>query len=1224
STNRECCTADTRTGILGQLHTWVADNSPSCPPIFWISGMAGTGKSTIAKIICEEYSKKGGDYQLGASFFCSRQLPDLRDQRNVIPTVAYELSSSCTALQDELVVVEPKAVKKPESHVTSLLLGPWKKIAESQGLKWLIVLDALDELENNGGYNILKQLLEGVDGIHGLKILVTSRPDQNIANVCNEQLSSKTICHLHDVEKEVALQDITKFIYTKLEHLVPKWKAELDQLAEQCDGLFIYAATAIRYICGNPDSRVQMKSQKQFDQLKSLLSKPDLMLTQSSHIGILYQPILDEVFANEGGDDAQMVVSTIMCVKQPVSVSVLAKLITQPGEEPEEEWVREVVNALHAMTFTQNNCIYIYHKSFLDFFPKDSIREQNKLLAETCMHIMQQRLHFNMCDLQTSYKLDSEVPNLRIKVKDMFGNELGYALQYWIPHLIEQEANDSFLELMPMLMKKKILFWIEVMNLMQKKEDCFKQVLDLRRWLTKFDTHSALKENMVGVERLVQAFTQTTASLSTPHLYLSILATEFATTPSATQWKNNFRNVLKVLCTGVSNHGGEILQMQCFSVVDAVAFSPNGLKFVSGSGDSVDGTVCIWDALTGEQILQMEDHTGWVHSVAFSSNGSKVISGAEDRTVRLWNAITGEQEMIMNGHTDKVYSVAFSPDGSKVVSGSADKTVQMWDVVTGNTLIEIVGHTGEVYSVVFSPEGANIVSGSADKTICIWDAGTGEKLKLINEHSSGVWSVVFSLDGSRLVSGSADHTVCIWDAATGDKLNQMDGHTNEVNSVAFSSDGSLVVSGSDDNTVRIWDTASGRQLKQMDGHSQRVRSTVFSPDGSKIMSGSEDGTIRIWDAIITDQPQPVDGHTDSVYSVAFSSDGSKVVSGSADKTICIWDALTGDKLKQMNGHTDEVNSVAFSSDGSRVVSGSNDNTVCIWDTATGRQLKQMHGHSQRVWSVAFSLNGSKIVSGSADRSIRIWDIVTGVELTQLNGHADEVNSVAFSSDGLKIVSGSLDETVCIWDAISGEQLKQMDGHADYVFSVAFSFDGAKVVSGSADKTVCVWDVATGEQLQQIKGHAHWLQAVAFSMDGSKIVSGSFDKTVRIWDAATGEQLKVMDGHTQLICSVAFSPDGSKVVSVHARPDFGLPLISPSSPMNSSYARWNADNQGWIKPYHSSEQRLMWLPPSLTYTVVTPNCLCIISRRGHTSVQFDWDCIGDNWAKCYTPTPGFSD
>ncbi|KIK53603.1 hypothetical protein GYMLUDRAFT_927538 [Collybiopsis luxurians FD-317 M1] len=1276
STNRECCTADTRTSILEQLRTWVADNSSSCPPVFWISGMAGTGKSTIAKTICEEYSKKGGGRQLGASFFCSRQVPDLRDQRNVIPTVAYELSSSCTALQDELVAVEPKAVKKPESHVASLLLGPWKKIAESQVLKWLIVLDALDELENNGGYNILKQLLEGVDGIHGLKILITSRPDQNIANVCNEQLSSKTICHLQDVEKDVALQDISKYISVKLRDLVPKWATELNQLAKQCDGLFIYAATAIRYISENPESTVSMTPLMQAKQLKKLLKDENTMFSMELGLTALYGRILKDVLGNEKGPlytESEQIVGTIMCAKQPLTVSMLAELVTTPGEESDKELVTHVVAALHAIAYIKDQYIYIYHKSFLDFFPESSIKKQSIGLSKNCMGILQSRLELNMCDLQTSWKLDSEVANLQIKVKDRFGNELGYALQYWIPHLIEQEANDSLLELMSMLMKKKILFWIEGMNLMQKKEDCFKQVLDLQRWLTKIDTPSALKGSMVGVERLVQAFTQTTASLSTPHLYLSSLATEFSTTPSATQWQKEFGNVPNVTCTGVSNHGGEILQIQHQGGVNTVACSSNGLKLVSGSADR---TVCIWDALTGEQLLQMKGHTDWVRSVAFSSNGSKVMSGSDDTTVRLWNALTGEQEMIMNGHTNYIYSVAFSPDSRKVVSGSKDKTIRMWDAVTGNTLMEMVGHTGEVYSVAFSPDGAKIVSGSKDKTICIWDASTGAELKQIDGHSSGVWSVVFSLDGARMVSGSADHTVCIWDAATGDNLLKMDGHTDRVNSVVFSSDGSFVVSGSDDNTVRIWDTASGRQLKQMDGHSEAVLSAVFSPDGSKVMSGSEDGTIRIWDVIIADQPKSVDGHTSTVRSVAFSSDGSKVVSGSADKTICIWDALTGDKLKQMNGHTDEVNSVAFSSDGSKAVSGSDDETVCIWDTATGRQLKRMHGHSQRVWSVAFSLNGSKIVSGSADQSICIWDAVTGMELTQLNGHADEVKSVAFSSDGLKIVSGSNDKTVCIWDAISGEQLKQMDGHTNYVLSVTFSFDGAKVVSGSADDTVCVWDVATGEQLQQIKGHAHWVQAVAFSSDGSKIVSGSDIKTVCIWDAATGEQLKVMDGHTDGIYSVALSPDGSKVVSGsrdqsiriwdaatgqqhkgetghidcalsaapssdhatnilsetqnesgdggHAQPDFGLPLISPSSPINSSYACWNADNQGWIKAYHSSEQRLMWLPPSLSYNVVTPNCLCIISRRGHTSVQFNWDCIGDNWAKCYTPTTASSD
>ncbi|KIK50569.1 hypothetical protein GYMLUDRAFT_985714 [Collybiopsis luxurians FD-317 M1] len=1277
SSNREGCTLGTRTDILNRLKSWVSDSTVSCPPIFWICGMAGTGKSTIAKSICEYYSDKNRDCKLGASFFCSRQLPELRAQMNVIPTIAYGMSIKFSAFKDAFTSVDQEEFKNINRHVVNLLVDPWKKIAQINSVKWLVVLDALDELEGEGGYHILQQLIEKVPGMHGLKILVTSRPDHDIVKVCKEPLS-KTICHLEDVEESMALQDITTFINTKLAHLLPNWKAELNQLAEQCGGLFIYAATAVRYISGNPKSKVPMKNQKQAGQLKSLLRKPDIMLTKDSYIGILYQKILDEVLNTEGGDDARTLVSTIVCSREPLSVPILAKLSVKIGEEPDEMWVNNVVNALHAMTYIKDGAIYIYHKSFLDFFPKNWTAGQNIMLAENCMHIIQCGLHFNMCDIVSSFQLDFEVPNLQSKVQEKLGNELGYATQYWISHLVEQEASNSLLDSLVGLMESKILFWIEAMNLLQKKEDCYRNVRALQIWLNKAGTSLLNKKTLfieaaATVDRLVKSFTQTTASLSTPHLYLSSLATEFATTPRATQWKNNFRNVPKVICTGVSNHGGEILQMQYGGPVRTVAFSPDGLKFVSGSND---GSVCIWDALTGEQLLQMEGHTDWVRSVAFSSNGSKVISGSHDRNVSLWNAETGEQEMIMNGHTDWVYSVAFSPDGRKVVSGSKDKTVHIWDVVTGNTIIEMAGHTDAVYSVAFSPDGVNIVSGSADETIGIWNASTGAELKLINGHSSEVWSVVFSLDGIRLVSGSADHSVCIWDAVTGDNLMKISGHISEVTSVAFTSDGSLVVSGSNDKTVRIWDAVTGEQLKQLDGHTDWINSVVLSPDGSKIMSGSDDETIRIWDAIIGDQPKSVDGHTGTVWSVAFSSDGSKVVSGSADRTICIWDALTGGKLKQMYGHTDEINSVCISSDGSRVVSGSDDKTVCIWDTVTGRQLKQMCGHSGRVWSVTFSLNGAKIVSGSADKSIRIWNAGTGEELKQVNGHTEGVRSVAFSSDESKIVSGSYDKTIRIWDAISGEQLKQMDGHTSYVLSVTFSFDGAMVVSGSSDHTVCIWDVELGERLQQIKGYADSVWAVAFSSDGSKIVSGSNDKTVCIWDAAAGEQLKVMVGHTDWVCSVAFSPDGSKIVSgsgdqtiriwnaasgqqhkgetshidhilstapssdhatnilsetqneygdrVHAQRDFGLPLISPSSPMNSSYAHWNANNRGWIQPYHSFEHRLMWLPPSLSYTVVTPNCLCIISHRGHTSVQFDWDCIGENWGKCYTPTTGSSD
>src|SRR5262249_8665581 len=110
------------------------------------------------------------------------------------------------------------------------------------------------------------------------------------------------------------------------------------------------------------------------------------------------------------------------------------------------------------------------------------------------------------------------------------------------------------------------------------------------------------------------------------------------------------------------------------------------------------------------------------------------------------------------GHTDWVHSVAFSPDGKRIVSGSFDNTVKVWDADKGTKTFSLKGHSGPVESVAFSPDGKRIVSGSRDGTVKVWDAGTG--VEAFSLKGQGVVaSVAFSPDGKRIVSGSWDITV---------------------------------------------------------------------------------------------------------------------------------------------------------------------------------------------------------------------------------------------------------------------------------------------------------------------------------------------------------------------------------------------------------------------------------------------------------------------------------
>jgi WD40 repeat protein len=149
-----------------------------------------------------------------------------------------------------------------------------------------------------------------------------------------------------------------------------------------------------------------------------------------------------------------------------------------------------------------------------------------------------------------------------------------------------------------------------------------------------------------------------------------------------------------------------------------------------------------------------------------------------------------------------VISVAYSPDGSHIVSGSYDKTVRIWDASTGAQVKQLDGHTSLVISVAYSPDGSHIVSGSYDNTVRIWDASTGAQVRQLDGHTEAVTSVAYSPDGSHIVSGSYDKTVRIWDTSTGAQVKQLDGHTEAVTSVAYSPDGSHIVSGSYDKTVQ--------------------------------------------------------------------------------------------------------------------------------------------------------------------------------------------------------------------------------------------------------------------------------------------------------------------------------------------------------------------------------------------------------------------------------------
>jgi WD40 repeat protein len=554
--------------------------------------------------------------------------------------------------------------------------------------------------------------------------------------------------------------------------------------------------------------------------------------------------------------------------------------------------------------------------------------------------------------------------------------------------------------------------------------------------------------------------------------------------------------------------------------VNSVAFSANGSRVLSGSGDKA---VRLWDAATGQLLRTFQGHTDRVRSVALSPDGTRLLSAGDDGTLKLWDAASGQALLTFRGHTGQVTSVAFSPDGTRVLSGGWDNTIKLWDPATGQLLRTFAGHTDKVYSVAFSPNGSRVLSGSADQTLKLWDAATGQLLRTFVGHSAYVMSVAFSRDGTRVLSGSEDRTMKLWDAATGQLLRTFSEHSDWVLAVAFSPDGTRVLSGNRD-TAKLWEAATGQIVRTFEGHASSIYAVAFSPDGANVLLGSYE-ELQLWDVGAGLLLRKFGATAGNVFSVVFSPDGTRVLSGSFDKTLKLWDASSGQLLRTFHGHDGAVYCVAFSPDGTRVLSGGWDKTVKLWDAETGRLLRTFAGHTDWVNAVAFSPDGTRVLSGSSDRSVRLWDAETGRLLRIFAGHTSSVNSVAFSPDGTRVLSGAdslrLWDTASLWDRTTGLPSRTFAGSGS-VWSVAFSPDGTRVLSGGDDKTVRLWDAATGQLVRTFEGHSGTVWSLAVSPDSAHVLSGSLDHTIRLWDVATGRLLRTFKGDSG--ATVAFSPN----------------------------------------------------------------------------------------------------
>ncbi|CAE6540796.1 unnamed protein product, partial [Rhizoctonia solani] len=770
--NRRMCTKNTRTSILNALDLW--SNDTSAPNVYWMSGMAGTGKTTIAATLSETLSNRK---QLGASFFCTRTSPECSSINKVVSTLAYQLARYSRPYQaaiGRVLDADPDIGTRDISlQFERLLQEPLLKVQNTIPDNTVIIIDALDECENYGGVKTLLNTLFQHTSSLPVKFFITSRPEPDLRDaILSQSTGKRDVFHLHDIEQSIVQADIELYLREELAFMSPA-EYQIKRLSELAGALFIYAATVVRYIrpgktLANAQSRLEL-----------VLSVKSNSKKQYAELDMLYTTILDtaldeDILEPTEREHAQHVLWASVCAREPISTETLAD-ITELDTEEVFAVLQSFLSVLHLSE--GNNHVSTLHASFPDFMFSSERSGKHfcdqpvygQRLTLRCFGIMKARLRFNICKLESSFLPDSSLTDVSRRTQKFISPSLLYACRYWGDHLVSATPWRGVAPEIEAFLAEKLLFWIEVLNMTGSIITGIMELQNARLWLLE-DNDTIMSTALLLVEDaqdFATSFTASSISLSTPHIYTSALAL----CPNSSTVYKNYRDRVQGL------------------------MNPSGASF----------------SKRNSALLAIRPMPNSVSCMSISPDGALLVLGDQVGTISILDQRDGTLLKSFVGHEQQVESIAFSPDSMQFVSGSFDATIRSWSRGGSLVLGPLVDHKDGVSSLAFSPNGKQIVSGGRDCIVRLWNTKTGS---LIASSSVGldydgriVTSVAVSADGTRIIFGMNNGTICTWDTQS-DTVRAVspNPHTNSINLLTLLPDGKTALSSSFKVPIRLWNS----------------------------------------------------------------------------------------------------------------------------------------------------------------------------------------------------------------------------------------------------------------------------------------------------------------------------------------------------------------------------------------------------------------------------------
>jgi WD40 repeat protein len=383
----------------------------------------------------------------------------------------------------------------------------------------------------------------------------------------------------------------------------------------------------------------------------------------------------------------------------------------------------------------------------------------------------------------------------------------------------------------------------------------------------------------------------------------------------------------------------------------------------------------------------------------------------------------------LEGHQKVITRLAWSPDGTQLLSGAQDGFIINWDYLTSK-IIKYYHPDGEkletfklgytrrniAWSPIWSNDGTKIACGYQDTSIRIWDVKSGKILKTLKKHNRKVNNVSWSKDNSVLASCADDAKIYLWDWENAKIIDTYIGHIDGINNVIWSPDGALLASCSLDAEIIVWDIKTNKILHRLKGHTSLITTVIWSKNGKSLYSSSYDGTIRVWDLTTGKQTNILEGHSSSVSCISLSNDGLLLSSKGniPDSKVKLWRTDTFKEIASLNEPSDEMwfAGIAFHNHEPILATlDKNDTNIRIWklnyeqllsdenekqgNNYTNAKVVLLGDSSTGKSCLARALLGKPFVPQESTHGMKVW-----------NFHSENI----ISSDGT-----NLHREIILWD-----------------------------------------------------------------------------------------------------------------------------------------------------------------------------------------------------------------